>query len=208
MFDVLDPRRIPLAFGLALVAALPGPRAAGAQTGGQTQQLPPGEAEALDMSLDLAFACSPRRHNQATGSESIIRRESESLGGTAVFVQTAEGTFLVFEEYDEQYAGHCMVLGWFGGQLEAGRYEIRQLAYDTMEEEVGADRPSFFGMGVVRAGGENSLMVTLSGTVELETVEPGRITGRFDLLGFSVEGNERQGGIAWSGTFVALEGEA
>jgi hypothetical protein len=160
------------------------------------------------MSLELAFACSPRRHNQAAGSESVILRDTDSLSGTAVFVQTAEGTFVVLEEYDEQFAGHCMVLGWFGGALASGRYEIRQLAYDTMEDEVGSDRPSFFGMAAIRTGGENSIMVTVSGAVELETVESGRITGRFDLVGFSVEGTERRGGISWSGTFVAWEGEA
>lgn len=159
------------------------------------------------MSLTLAFACSPRRHNQAAGSESIIERERGPLPGTAVFFRTHEGTFLVLEEYDEELAGHCLVFGWFGSAPESGSYEVRQLAYGTVEAEVDEERHSFYGVGIVRVDDEDSVFVTESGRLELESVAPGRITGSFELSGFLVEGGARTDRVDWSGSFDAVEGE-
>ena len=40
------------------------------------------------------------------------------------------------EHYDESLEGHCIVLGWFGGDLEAGTYPIEPLAMSSLEAEV------------------------------------------------------------------------
>ena len=190
---------------VALVALVVAPSAARAQAG---PPMPPEDAEAQDMSMQLAFACSPRRHNQATGSESMIERPAGQLLGTAVFFRSIEGTFLVLEEYDDQLTGHCMVLGWFGGDLQPGRFAISRLSYSAMEAEVDTGNHSFFGVSIVRRGEENSLLVTESGSLELVTVEADRITGTFDLTGFTIAGAARTDGVAWRGSFSAVAGEA
>lgn len=197
--------QVVLARGLALAATWLIPAAAFAQVA--PSGLTPEESEAYEMGLELAFACSPRRHNQATGSESVIQRGPGQLLGTAAYFHSAEGTFLVLEEYDEDLAGHCLVFGWFGGALEPGRYAIDQLAYRTVEAELDAGRHSFFSMSAIRHPDENSILVAESGTLEIVSVGPGTMAGRFELAGFLVDGDARGGDVAWSGTFSALEGE-
>jgi len=191
----------------ALVALGVAPSVARAQGPPAAPAMAPEDAEAQEMSMQLAFACSPRRHNGATGSESTIERPAGQLSGTAVFFRSIEGTFLVLEEYDEQLTGHCLVLGWFGGDLQPGRFAINQLAYSTMEAEVDTGNHSFYGVSLVRQGDENSLLIARSGSLELATVEPGRITGTFDLTGFTIGGSTRTDGVTWRGSFTAVAGE-
>ena len=180
------------------------PMPALAQANTETLVLAPQEAEAHEMSLTLAaVGCSPRRHNNVEGSESIIERDPEPLVGTAAFYRNFEGTFIVLEEYDEELWGHCLAFGWFGGALEPGRYRIRQLSLGTVEAEVGAEDHSFFSMAAIRNEDENSILVIESGTIEIVTIEPGRITGSFDLSGFLLDGATRTDDIAWRGSFRA-----
>jgi len=169
-------------------------------------ELAPAEAEAYQMGLEMTFVCNPSRHRTMTTiSSSSIARPAGALPGTASYLRSAEGTFLVLEAYDEQMAGHCMVLAWFGGDLEQGRYPIRRLAMETMEDEVGAPSHSFFTLGAVRSPEESSVLVADSGTLSLESIQDGTVKGSFDVTGFVVEGGTRTDGVTWEGTFTALE---
>ena len=167
------------------------------------------ETQAHQMGLELAFACSPRRHNRAAGSESTIRRETDALPGTAVHFRSIEGTYIVLEEYSEALDGHCLVFGWFGGALAPGTYAIGQLAMSAVEEQLDAGEHSFFSMSAVRMPEENSMVVVESGTLEIETMEGGVITGTFRFDGFLVDGGgvNRTRDVAWAGSFLAVEGE-
>jgi hypothetical protein len=140
-----------------------------------------------------------------TISSSLISRPAGALPGTATYVRSAEGTFLVLEAYDEQMAGHCMVLAWFGGDLEPGRYQIRRLAMDAMEEEAAAPVHSFFTLGAVRSPEESSVLVADSGTLSLDSIDDGTVKGSFDVTGFVIDGGARTDGVTWDGTFTALE---
>jgi len=164
------------------------------------------EVEAYQMSLELAFACSPARHRRADGSESTIRRAADALAGTAVHFHSVEGTYLVLEQYGEDLAGHCLVLGWFGGPLEPGSYEIGRLAMSAVEEEVETGEYSFFGMSAVRKPEENSLLVVERGTLQIATMESGNVSGSFELAGFLADGTgaNRTGAATWAGTFRAV----
>ena len=93
------------------------------------------EGEAHQMGLEMAFACSPRRHNQAAGSTSTIRQDADALSGTAVYFSSIEGTFVALEEYDQALDGHCLVFGWWGEALQPGAYAVARLASSTMMEE-------------------------------------------------------------------------
>jgi hypothetical protein len=191
--------------GFALAAAMLMPTAVHAQ-GAAGPTLTPEEREANQMGVEMAFACNPRRQGLTEGSQSTIRRESDALAGTAILSRSAQGTFLSLEEYDDALEGHCVVFGWFGGDLAPGSYRISRLAYSTMEEEVASGSRSFFSWGLVRARGENSMLVAGSGTLEITTVEPGRIAGSFELTGFVVDGAARRD-VVWAGSFSAVEGE-
>ncbi len=195
----------PYLTGLALAAALLTPATAHAQDPAGPA-LTPEEREANEMGTAMAIACNPRRQGLTEGSQSTIRRGPEALRGTAIVSRSAEGTFLSLEEYDEALEGHCLVFGWFGGDLAPGSYRISRLAYRTMEEELASGDRSFFTWGLVRARGENSMLVAGSGTLEIQTVEPGRITGTFELTGFVVDGAVRTD-VSWAGSFSAVEGE-
>lgn len=192
-----------LLFLSALLAALPA--SASAQAGAGTE-LTPSEAEAYQMGLEMTFVCNPSRHRTMTTiSSSSISRPAGDLPGTATYLRSAEGTFLVLEGYDEEMAGHCMVLAWFGGDLEPGRYQIRRLAMDVMEAEVTAASHSFFTLGAVRSPGESSVLVADSGSVSLDSIEDGTVKGSFAVTGVVVEGGARTDGVSWQGTFTALE---
>jgi hypothetical protein len=196
----MNPRPL---FVAALLAALPAPSLA--QTG-SGPELAPAEAEAYQMGLEMTFVCNPSRHRTMTTiSSSSISRPAGTLPGTAAFLRSAEGSFLVLEGYDEQMAGHCMVLAWFGGDLEPGRYPIRRLAMDAMEEEVAAPSHSFFTLGAVRSPDESSVLVADSGTLSLDSMDSGTLKGSFDVRGFVVAGGARTDGVSWEGTFTALE---
>jgi hypothetical protein len=181
------------------------PAGVGAQSGAASTTLTPDEAEAYQMSLTLAGSCSPPRHRKMTDSESTIQRSSDQLTGTASVVRGVEGTFLVLEKYDEDLEGHCLVLGWFGGPLAPGRYAIHELLGTTVEADVNADPHSFFSMFAIRSSAESSLLVVESGTVDLSTVEPGKVAGTFDLSGFSVQESTRGDDGSLQGSFDALE---
>lgn len=193
---------------LALLAATAVPASIQAQAGAGGPALSEEEVEALQMGQELGFMCNPQRHRGMVGggSESLIQRDAGDLPGTAVFARTAEGTFLVLEGYDEAQAGHCTVLGWFGGELASGSYEIRRMSMAAMEEEVQTDRHSFFTFSAVRAPGESSVLVTESGTLEVESLDAGRLTGTFTLSGFVIESGARTDGVDMQGSFSALEG--
>jgi hypothetical protein len=188
------------AFALAVLGALP--VALGAQTA-----LTPADTEAQQMGLQMAIACNPRRQGELQGSESTIRRTSDALAGTAVYSRTAEGTLLSLEQYDESLEGHCLVFGWFGGAYAIGRHPVDQLSMRAMEEEQASGERSFYSWGAVRSTAENATLLVESGTVEILTVEPGRVTGTFELTGALVEGNSRTVAVTWSGSFSAVEGE-
>jgi hypothetical protein len=173
---------------------------------GAAPALSPQEAEAQDMGLALAAFCNPARHRSMGETESVIQRDPDALDGTASFLRSAEGTFLVLEHYDESLAGHCLVLGWFGGELEPGQYRIRQLAMSTLEEEVGGEDRSFYGMAAVRTEDENSIFVTESGALEILSMASEGVTGSFSLSGLLIEGASRTDGVAWTGSFRAQEG--
>lgn len=190
----------------ALVALLLVPPPAYSQAG-SAPALTPQDNEAQQMGLQMAVACNPRRQGGVVGSESTIRRTADALAGTAIFSRGAEGTFLSLEQYDESLEGHCLVFGWFGGDLAPGRYRITRLSMQAMEEEQASGDRSFYSWGAVRSTGENTMLVAESGTLEILSVEPGKITGSFELGGFLVDGNVRGEGVAWSGSFSAVEGE-
>jgi hypothetical protein len=192
---------------LTLAVALVAPASAGAQAA--ARPLTSAESEAFEMGFELAFACSPRRHNQAAGSESTIRRESDVLAGTAVHFRSVEGAYVVLEEYDESLAGHCLVLGWFGGALAPGRHTVGRLAMSTIEEEMAAGSHTFFAMSAVRAADENSVFVVESGAIDIRTVDGDRIEGTFELSGFFADANgqNRIADAAWAGSFRAVRGE-
>jgi hypothetical protein len=185
------------------------PVAACAQASPEARRLTRDESEAYQMSRELAFACSPYRHRRADGSESTIRRQTDALAGTAVHFRSIEGTYLVLERYTEDLAGHCLVLGRFGGaQLEPGSYPITGLAMSTVEEEAAAEDHSFFAMSAVRTPEENALLVVESGRLVIESFEADRAEGTFELKGFLVDasGRDRIGDAAWSGSFTAVRG--
>ena len=69
------------------------------------QALTASDQEAQAMGLQMAFACSPRRHGEATGTTSTIRREADALPGTAIYFRSIEGTFVALEEYDAELNG-------------------------------------------------------------------------------------------------------
>ncbi len=188
--------------GLALSAACLLPVSGLAQATAP-RSLTPAETEAYQMSLTLAGSCNPSRPGSMTGSESVIRRP-EPLDGTAAFLRSTDGTFLVLEQYNERSEGHCLVLGWFGGDLEPGRYAIQELAMSSMEAEVGADAHAFYGMFAVRSSAESMVFVAEAGDVELTAVEPGRVTGTFDLSGFVVQQSNRTRAATMEGSFTAL----
>ena len=188
---------------LALACTLPAPVLA--QAGAGAPIMTPGEAEAQEMGLTLASFCSPARHRAMGESQSVVDRGAEPLTGTASFLRSAEGTFLVFEHYDESLEGHCVVLGWFGGDLVSGPYRIQALAMSSLEAEVMGENRSFYAMAAVRTADESSIFVTEAGTLEIGTVEAGGLTGSFSLEGFVIEGDVRTDGMGWTGTFTARE---
>jgi hypothetical protein len=165
------------------------------------------EQEAQAMGLQMAFACSPRRHGEATGTTSTIRRESDALAGTAVYFRSIEGTFVALEEYDAALNGHCLVFAWWGDELAPGTYPVARLAMSAMEEEETSGEHSFYAWGAVRTTGENVMIVVESGSVTLETIEPGRFSGSFEIDGFAVVGSAKGSAVRWAGTFSGIEGE-
>lgn len=191
-------------FALAMSGLLP--TSVWAQAGGAAPALTPQEAEAREMGVTLASFCNPARHRGMGETESVIQRSSDALAGTASYLRSAEGTFLVLEHYDESLEGHCLVLGWFGGDLEPGRYPISQLGMGALEAEVGGEERSFYGTAAVRTAEEGSTFVTESGALEIVSMPSGGVTGSFDLSGFTIEGGDRTDGIFWSGSFRAQEG--
>lgn len=193
-------------FVLALVLGglgLPSPGRSQASAPGP--EMSPAEAEAYQMGLELTFACNPQRHRSMPESESMIERADGPLAGTAAFLRTPEGTFLVLEGYDENQAGHCLVLAWFGGELDLGRYPIGQLSYATLEAELDAESHSFFTFSAVRAPDESATLVTEAGSLEIVSMEAGVITGDFALSGFTISSQTRVDDVALEGTFRALE---
>lgn len=200
----MHPRALlPALFCGGLLVGLPAPvlgQAAGARI-----EMAPAEAEAYQMGLEMTFVCNPQRHrSMAAEAVSSITRTGSPLTGTASYVRSAEGTFLVLEGYDEEMAGHCLVLAWFGGALEPGHYPIRRLAMDAMEEELDSREHSFFTLAAVRSPDESSVLVTDSGSVELSSVDDGTVAGSFDVRGFVVEGTTRTDDVTWQGSFTAL----
>jgi hypothetical protein len=196
----------PTTTALALLAALLASPPAHAQDE-LPRRLTLEESESYQMSMELAFACSPYRHRRADGSQSTIRRASDALPGTAVHFSSIEGTYLVLERYDQELDGHCLVIGWFGGTLEPGSHRIARLAMATVEAQAEAGDHSFFGMSAVRTPRENVIVVVESGTLEIVSKEEGRLTGTFELDGFVVEGGtDRVEDVTWAGSFVAVEG--
>ena len=195
-------RRILLLF-CALGAAIP------ASSGAQASDpaLTPDEREAQAMGLEMAFACSPRRHGEATGSTSTIRRETDALAGTAVYFGSIEGSFIALEEYDEALEGHCLVFGWWGDEFTPGTYRVARLSMGAMEQEESSGEHSFFAWGAVRSTGENMMILVESGSLTLETVGPEGFTGSFEIEGIVLEGNERGPELRWAGSFSAVEGE-
>ena len=165
------------------------------------------EREAQAMGLEMAFACSPRRHGEATGSTSTIRREVDALPGTAVYFSGIEGTFVALEEYDEALDGHCLVFGWWGGELAPGTYPVARLSMGAMESEETSGEHSFYAWGAVRTTGENMMIIVESGSLTLETFAPGRFTGSFEIEGVVLEGNARGPEFRWAGSFSGIEGE-
>jgi hypothetical protein len=173
----------------------------------QATALTPEESEAQQMGLEMAFACSPRRHGLATGSTHTIARDPAPLSGTTVYFSSIEGTFVALEEYDDQLDGHCLVFAWWGDAIEPGTYPIARLSYRAMEEEEMAGEHSFFSWGAIRATNAMSIVLVESGSVTIESFAPGSITGSFELTGFVLEGNARAGSMRWTGTFSGVEGE-
>jgi hypothetical protein len=199
--------RLPSGVVPLLTVAIVAPHAAQAQ-GAEPRRLTLEESESYQMSLELAFACSPYRHRRAGDSESTIRRQADAIPGTAIHFTSIEGTYVVLERYDEELDGHCLVLGWFGGSLEPRRYEVGRLAMSAVEEQSTSGQHSFFGMSLVRRPGENVMLVVETGVLEIASLEGGRVTGTFELTGFLADGNgvNRVGGASWSGSFTAVLG--
>ena len=195
------------AAALGLVATLLVPAPAEAQDE-LPRRLTLEESESYQMSLELAFACSPYRHRRADGSQSTIRRAADALSGTAVHFSSIEGTYLVLEQYDEELDGHCLVIGWFGGGLEPGSHPVGRLAMATVEAQADAGDHSFFGMSAVRNPRENTIFVVETGALEIGPIEAGRVTGTFELEGFLVDGGgaDRREDVSWAGSFVAVRG--
>lgn len=188
---------------LALAAiCLPG--AAHAQAAGPPMSA--AEQEAYDMSLQMTFPCNPSRQRSIPESESLIERAAGPLDGTAGFLQTPEGTFLVLEGYDENQAGHCMVLAWFGGDLVPGQYRIRRLSMAAMEEELDSGEHSFFLFSAVRSPGESATFVADSGSLEIQSMDGGTVVGSFEMTGFTVNSQTREDDVALQGSFTALPG--
>jgi hypothetical protein len=77
----------------------------------------------------------------------------------------------------------------------------------AMEEEQSTGQRSFYAWGAVRSNGEMSTLTVRAGTLEVLAVEPGRVTGTFEVTGFLVEGADRTADVTWSGSFGAVEGE-
>ena len=193
--------------GVAVLAvALTLPASARGQAAGGPQMTEP-ELEAYEMSTQLTFVCSPQRHASMPASESTIRRPAGPLEGTAAYLRSAEGTFLVLEGYNENAAGHCMVFAWFGGDLAPGAYEVRQLSMAAMEEEAGTDRHSFFTFSAVRAADESATLVSQGGFLRIDSVSSGAVSGSFELSGFTVNSEERVDGVRLAGAFTALAGD-
>jgi len=191
--------------GLAVLAVAWLPTLAAAQSG---PALSPEEQEAQQMGLEMAFACSPRRHGEATGSASTIRRGADALAGTAVYFESIEGTFVALEEYDEALDGHCLVFGWWGDELAPGTYPVARLSMRAMEEEEMSGEHSFFSWAAERATGGMTMIVVESGTVTIDAIGPGSITGSFEITGFALQGDTRGETVRWAGTFNGVEGEA
>lgn len=188
---------------LALAAGLP---AQGAAQGGASS-LSAEDREAQAMGLEMAFACSPRRHGLATGSTSTIRREADALAGTAVYFRSIEGSFIALEEYDEALEGHCLVFGWWGDDFIPGTYPVSRLSMSAMEHEESSGEHSFFAWGAVRSTGENVMILVESGSLTLEAVGPESFTGSFSIEGIVLEGNAPGAELRWAGSFSAVEGE-
>jgi hypothetical protein len=185
-----------------IAASLPAPSAA--QT---ASALTREEREAQAMGLEMAFACSPRRHGEAAGSTSTIRREADALPGTAIYFRSIEGLFVALEEYDDALEGHCLVFGWWGGDLTAGTYPVARLAMSSMEAEQTSGEHAFYAWGAVRSTGENFMILVESGSVTIETFGPGGFTGSFEIDGFMIEGDARGAELRWAGSFSGIEGE-
>jgi hypothetical protein len=165
------------------------------------------ESEAQQMGLEMAFACSPRRHGLAAGSTHTIERDPAPLSGTAVYFSSIEGTFVALEEYDDQLDGHCLVFGWWGGAIAPGTYPIARLSYRALEEEEMAGEHSFFSWGAVRANNGMSMVLIESGSLTIDNFAPGSIAGSFELTGFVLEGNAKGDAMTWRGTFSGVAGE-
>src|SRR5688572_20150281 len=133
--------------------------------GTSVSPLTPEQEEAQAMGMEMSFACSPRRHNLATGSSHTIERDQAPMTGTAVWFHSVEGTFIALEEYDESLEGHCLVLGFFGDAIEPGTRPIARLAYREIEAEEMSGEHSFFSWGAIRSTGENGILVVESGSV-------------------------------------------
>jgi len=198
-------RRLPAL--ACLFGALTLATAAAAQAPGSGPQLTEPELEAYQMSTQMTFVCSPQRSASLPESESVIRRARGSLEGTAAYLRSAEGTFLVLEGYNENAAGHCLVFAWFGGALQPGSYAVRQLSMGAMEQEVGAESHSFFTFSAVRAPDESATLVAQGGSLQIDSVTGGIVRGTFELRGFTVNSEERVDGVAMEGSFTAQEGE-
>jgi hypothetical protein len=192
---------------LLLGALLSSPGCLSAQaTAGST--LTREEQEAQQMGIEMAFACSPRRHGLATGSTHTIASDPAPMSGTAVYISTIEGTFVALEEYDDQLDGHCLVFGWWGDAIEPGTYPIARLSYQAMQEEEMAGEHSFFSWGAVRANNGMSMVLVESGSVTIESFAAGGIAGSFELTGFALDGNAKGNALTWSGSFRGIDGGA
>lgn len=165
------------------------------------------EIEAQMMGLQMAFVCSPRRHEEAVGTTSTIRRESDALAGRASWFHSIEGTYFSLEEYDDSLDGHCLVFGWWGDDLAPGTYPVEQLSMRAMEEEEASGEHSFFAWGAVRRTGENVMILVESGSLTLGTFGPGEASGTFEISGFLLVGNERGAPFRWAGSFSGMESE-
>jgi hypothetical protein len=186
---------------LALGVAAP----ASAQTAGSG--LTPEEREAQAMGLEMAFACSPRRHGEAAGTTSTIRREADALAGTSVYFRSIEGTFVALEEYDEALEGHCLVFGWWGDELAPGTYPVARLSMRAMESEETSGEHAFYAWGAVRTTGENMMIVVESGSLTLDAAPADTIIGSFDLTGFVIEDGARAEPLHWAGSFRGSRAE-
>jgi len=164
------------------------------------------EREAQAMGLEMAFACSPRRHGEATGSTSTIRREADALAGTAIYFSSIEGTFVALEAYDDSLDGHCLVFAWWGGDLAPGTYPVARLAMSAMEAEQTSGEHAFYAWAAVRTRSENVMILVESGSVTLDTFGPGAFTGSFEITGYVLEGEARGRELRWSGSFSGIEG--